>query len=183
MQDNNLTDLPQEIGSLTKLTKLYINHNKINNLPKEFYKLTELKYLFLHNNCLNSLSKDVADLVMLEKLEVPLEFCENMIHLKILELRDNQISIIPNELTNLAHLIKLDLTNNSITELTCIPKCIYGMVGVEILLLNDNSINEIDIEELQNLKRLATLNLSNNNIHHVPPQLGNITQLRYLYCC
>lgn len=45
-----------------------------------------------------------------------MEFCESMVHLKILELRDNQIEIIPNEITNLAHLTKLDLTNNTIAE-------------------------------------------------------------------
>lgn len=52
------------------------------------------------------------------------------------------------------------------------------MVGLEILLLNDNSIEEINVEGLKNLKRLAVLNLCNNNIHHVPPEIGNMIQLR-----
>lgn len=53
------------------------------------------------------------------------------------------------------------------------------MIGLEILLFNDNKLEEINVEELAKLTRLATLNLSNNNIGFVPPQLGNLTQLRY----
>lgn len=62
-----------------------------------------------------------------------------------------------------------------------IPDCIFNMIGLEILMLNDNKLEEINVEGLAKLTRLATLNLSNNNISFVPPQLGNLTQLRYYY--
>lgn len=55
------------------------------------------------------------------------------------------------------------------------------MVGLEILMLNDNSLTEINIEGLQKLSRLATLNLSNNSISFVPPELGNMTQIKYVH--
>lgn len=52
------------------------------------------------------------------------------------------------------------------------------MIGLEILLLNDNNIDEINVDGFKKLTRLATLNLANNNINHVPPEFGNMTQLR-----
>lgn len=58
------------------------------------------------------------------------------------------------------------------------PDCIFGMLGLEILFLNDNSLDAINIEGLKKLNRLATLNLSNNNIGFVPPEIGNMTHLR-----
>lgn len=54
------------------------------------------------------------------------------------------------------------------------------MIGIEILMLNDNKLDEIDIERLVRLTRLTTLNLTNNNINFVPPELGNMTHLKYV---
>lgn len=55
------------------------------------------------------------------------------------------------------------------------------MVGLEILLINDNGIQEISADDFKSLKRIATLDLGNNNINYVPPELGNMTQLRLVY--
>ncbi|KAJ8912934.1 hypothetical protein NQ315_017265 [Exocentrus adspersus] len=342
ISQNSIKHLP-DMGELRKLQLLYAQHNDIEEIPS-FQGCEQIQEIYFGNNCIK---------------EIPAEICENLLHLKILELRDNQIEIIPAEITNMAHLTKLDLTNNSITELpntmglmphlqalkvegnklkqvrldiihagtnrilrhlrekitdeemhaignitvsntssnifpdryamrtgsmlnlalkdlsdipdscfleakeakvtivdlcknkftkvppglaliadditelnlsvnqlkelpifikdckklkfcdvgsnllstlpacykdltalrelvlynnklTSVPDCIYGMVGLEILLLNDNSIKEINVDGLKNLKRLATLNLCNNDIHYVPPELGNLTQLRSL---
>lgn len=48
--------------------------------------------------------------------EVTADFCESMSNLKILDLRDNKIDAIPNEMAMMQHLIRLDLTNNDLTE-------------------------------------------------------------------
>lgn len=62
------------------------------------------------------------------------------------------------------------------------PSCIYEIKSLEILLASDNRMTTIDASGLSNLKRLATLDLSNNNIDYVPPELGNMTQIRYVIC-
>lgn len=49
--------------------------------------------------------------------EVSKEFCENIVNAKILDLRDNQIEELPEEIAMLQKLIRLDLTNNSLTKL------------------------------------------------------------------
>lgn len=55
------------------------------------------------------------------------------------------------------------------------------MANLEIILACDNKIEEIDATEsgFGALKRLATLDLSNNNIGSVPAILGNLTNLTY----
>ncbi|MPC37181.1 hypothetical protein E2C01_030655 [Portunus trituberculatus] len=52
------------------------------------------------------------------------------------------------------------------------------MEQLEILCAANNQLKLIYVEGLSKLKRLATLDLHNNNIDFVPPQLGNVTQLR-----
>lgn len=54
------------------------------------------------------------------------------------------------------------------------------MESLEILLISDNQIMELNIDGLKNLKRLATFDLTNNNINRVPPELGNLKQIRCL---
>lgn len=56
----------------------------------------------------------------------------------------------------------------------------FEMQGLEILQISDNQIQEINVQSLKNLTRLAVLDLSNNNISQVPPELGNMKQLRYV---
>lgn len=70
---------------------------------------------------------------------------------------------------------------HQIFRFTEIPDCIYNIASLEILLANGNKITTINIDGLSKLKRLATLDLANNNINHVPPELGNMKQLRLLY--
>ena len=48
-------------------------------------------------------------------------------------------------------------------------------------MVNNNQLTNIDEVELRKLKRLNTLDLSNNNITSVPPELGNHRNLRYDY--
>lgn len=59
-----------------------------------------------------------------------------------------------------------------------LPEAIYNVVSLESLMANDNLIEKIDVSSLKKLKKLAILNLTNNNIAHVPPELGNLKNLR-----
>lgn len=61
------------------------------------------------------------------------------------------------------------------------PACVYEMEQLEILCAANNQISLIYVEGLSKLKRLATLDLHNNNIDFVPPSLGNMMQLRSVY--
>lgn len=70
------------------------------------------------------------------------------------------------------------LHNNIFHRFAELPEAVYDIVSLEGLTANDNQIKEIDVTSLGKLKRLAVLNLANNNIAYVPPELGNLKNLR-----
>ena len=55
LHNNQLNSLPNQIGNLTNLLKLWLNNNQLNSLPNEIGNLTKLQELWLYNNQLNSL--------------------------------------------------------------------------------------------------------------------------------
>ncbi len=48
--DNQLTSLPNEISTFSKLTKLYLHNNQLTKLPEELIKLTNLTTISIYNN-------------------------------------------------------------------------------------------------------------------------------------
>jgi len=46
--------------------------------------------------------------------------------------------------------------------------------------MSDNQIKEIDVDGLRKLSKLTILDLANNNIAAVPPELGNLRNIRSL---
>ena len=49
--------------------------------------------------------------------------------------------------------------------------------------LDHPQISSLDVDGLKDLPLLSCLDLSNNNIHQVPPQLGLVTSLRCVSLC
>ena len=93
-----------------------------------------------------------------------------------INISNNMLESLPEEIGLLVTLRELVISNNHFKE---IPNCIYELRGLEILLARDNKIEEIDATQsgLGALKRLATLDLANNNIKSVPPILGNLKNI------
>ena len=70
LDNNNLSELPKEIGNLINLEILYLNMNNVTELPKEIGNLTNLKYLNLNDNNLTELPKELGNLNKLNYLSV-----------------------------------------------------------------------------------------------------------------
>ena len=65
LSNQNLTELPPEIGKLTNIMLLEIIDSKLTNLPPEIGKLSNLTYLNLYGNQLTELPQDISKLTNL----------------------------------------------------------------------------------------------------------------------
>eukprot|EP00095_Tigriopus_kingsejongensis_P010638 maker-scaffold1028_size131186-snap-gene-0.53 protein:Tk10638 transcript:maker-scaffold1028_size131186-snap-gene-0.53-mRNA-1 annotation:"hypothetical protein CAPTEDRAFT_182426" len=98
-------------------------------------------------------------------------------NLQFINLGNNRLEELPPELSCCSQLRELTIPFN---KFKTIPTCVFECLNLETLILEGNQIVEIPVQELAQLKRLAILDLQNNDIGQVPPELGLMTQLRAL---
>ncbi|MCK4934851.1 MAG: leucine-rich repeat domain-containing protein, partial [Simkaniaceae bacterium] len=90
LSNNQLTDLPPEIGNLKLLKFLYLQNNQITAIPREIGALHNLKRLNLNNNQITAIPREIGNLPSLQRLyifnnpltELPENF-SNAEHIKI----------------------------------------------------------------------------------------------------
>ena len=100
--NNDLNEIPIEIGSLNNLKSFYSSNNKFRKeLPKEFYNLTTLKNIEIQGSNLEIISGDINKLEKLESLK----------------LYFNKIKTLPENINSLPKLKKLYLNHNLIKRL------------------------------------------------------------------
>ncbi|KAL8607179.1 hypothetical protein ACOMHN_009573 [Nucella lapillus] len=97
--------------------------------------------------------------------------------LTCLDLRNNGLCDLPAQISCLQAVRELVLACNRLTE---IPPCVYTLQRLEILFVNDNQLTAVDAAGLRRLGALGTLDLQNNSISAVPPELGHCSQLKSL---
>lgn len=59
------------------------------------------------------------------------------------------------------------------------PSVLYHLPALETILLSNNQVGSIDPVQLKGLDKLGTLDLQNNDLLQVPPELGNCENLRW----
>jgi Leucine-rich repeat (LRR) protein len=141
------------LSGLTNLLHLTLHANKLTQLPAcLFNDLTQLKTLTLHNNQLTSLPDNIGTLTKLDGEELPLE-C-------------NCLDTIPSTFFNLTQLPCLRLSNNRLTSL---PEQLSTATHLKSLLLQSNLLRSVP--SLEHVP-LTVLDLSHNQLEHVPPGMG-----------
>ena len=68
LSNMSLTELPESIGSLTRLEMLYLNNNKLTEVPSSLGNLSQLQELVLHSNKLTEVPKVLGNLTQLQEL-------------------------------------------------------------------------------------------------------------------
>lgn len=81
--EEKLTELPESIGKLKRLTLLNLSNNQLTTLPDSIGQLTELQELDLTHNNLTSLP----------------DFLRQLTQLKILRFPENQLKKLPESLS------------------------------------------------------------------------------------
>ena len=135
---NQLSEVPEGLENLTKLTVLNIYENKLTDV-KGLEKLTQLDYLSLGSN-------QLTDLKGLEKLA----------QLTNLNLSSNQLTEVPKELEKLTQLRELWLDDNQLTSV----KGLENLTKLEELYLHASQLT--DVKGLERLTQLKNLWLDNN---------------------
>jgi internalin A len=108
-------------------------------------------------------------------IEIPEEI-SSLFHLRRINLRGNQIKEIPNSLHKLSNLREIDLRGNQFRE---IPEVIFRLSNLTSLYLSHNQIREIP-DTVSNLSTLTLLYLSHNQIRKVSEIIFNLSSLTTL---
>ncbi|XP_054068518.1 leucine-rich repeat-containing protein 40 [Rissa tridactyla] len=107
---------------------------------------------------------------------ISLELC--VLHkLTHLDIRNNFLTSLPEEMEALT---RLQVINLSFNRFKVFPSVLYRILTLETVLLGNNQVGSIDPLQLKKLDRLGTLDLQNNDLLQVPPELGNCETLRTL---
>ena len=158
LNGNRLTSLPDSIGNLINLTELYLNGHKLTTLPESIGNLTNLTRLDLNGDRLNSLPESIGNLTNLtalylngHKLKTLPESIGNLTHLTKLALNGGFLHFLPDSFVNLINLTKLKLGNNQFDR---IPDILFCLPKLKKIYLRDNPLNDI-----YNLKHIPELSI------------------------
>ena len=99
--EEQITTIPESIGNLTDLRKLYLEWNAIESLPDTFSNMSALVQLYISNNNLSVLPENFGDLQ----------------NLYILDLGYNNITELPNSIIEINNLGYLWIFNNQLQTL------------------------------------------------------------------
>ncbi|KAJ7401491.1 Leucine-rich repeat-containing protein 40 [Pitangus sulphuratus] len=107
---------------------------------------------------------------------ISLELCR-LHKLTHLDLRNNVLTSLPKEMEALT---RLQIINLAFNRFKAFPSVLYHLPALETILLSNNQVGSIDPLQLKGMDMLGTLDLQNNDLLHVPPELGNCENLRTL---
>ncbi|NXM35343.1 LRC40 protein, partial [Oxyruncus cristatus] len=107
---------------------------------------------------------------------ISLELC-GLHKLTHLDLRNNVLTSLPKEMEALT---RLQIINLAFNRFKVFPSVLYHLPALETILLSNNQVGSIDPVQLKGMDRLGTLDLQNNDLLQVPPELGNCENLRTL---
>ena len=158
--DNNFGTLPREIGLLTQLQNLNLEHSNVSPLTDDLGKLTQLTALNLANNDLHALPAAIGRCTLLQHLN----------------LRCNALSALPTEVGLLVNLTKVDLDQN---KLTALPDSVRNWQQVTQISLRDNLLTALP-NDLSGWQNLVELYACNNQLQALPTSLeamGNLKEL------
>ncbi len=140
LQDNKISVIPESLGKLTRLKELDLSKNDISDIPESFSQLTNLIVLNLNRNKLKVIPEFFAQLTNLEELYLNgksrKSFKSNCFG--FFGLQHGEITTIPESLTSLAKLRKLDLSHNIISD---IPDSFYSFPNLVDLDISHTAVS------------------------------------------
>ncbi|CAL9114456.1 unnamed protein product, partial [Musa textilis] len=157
-----------ELSCYEKLRTLMINYESRwygirveGSLFLQFERLKNIRVLILHSCGLRELPETIGDFV----------------HLRYLDISDNDNLRLPESLCGLYNLRVLNLSECSSCELQSLPHGMSKLINLRHLNAEDEIISNInDVGKLTSLQRLSSFRVRKDQGHEVA-QLGGLTQL------
>ena len=135
-------------------------------VPDTIRKLKSLTHLSLANNIITKMDCLVEN----EK--------ETLKNLVKLDMRENLLTVVPQEIERLSRLKVLDFSNNCLKK--TIPDTIANLHGLTELLLQWNRLESVPTEALCQLKSLKVLDLSHNKLKKISKDICFHISLKFL---
>uniref|UniRef100_A0A669D7J2 Leucine rich repeat containing 40 n=1 Tax=Oreochromis niloticus TaxID=8128 RepID=A0A669D7J2_ORENI len=163
--DKQAGSIPEELFDAAadqSIATVNFSKNQLTSVPPRLLEFqSSLSEINLGFNRLISCSPDICKLLQLTHID----------------LRNNQLSDLPSEMQNLTKLRSIILIYNRFKSF---PDVLYETLSLETILLANNQVCEVDPSRLMKLTHLSTLDLANNDLLNIPPELGLCTTLRCL---
>ena len=173
--DNDLENLPSEIGQLVNLTYLDCSRNLMSGLPPELSHL-HLEVLLMSDNKLFSIPAVVCGIGCNHKQDTDIisgNEVTGVPTLRVLDVARNSIITLPSGIGKLVELEELRINSNKIRHLAHV---IENLHHLQILDARDNSVPSLPVE-LGKCTGLTELYLDNNQLSSIPASIGNLTNL------
>jgi Leucine-rich repeat (LRR) protein len=180
---NNLTSIPDEIGTISTLKVFWAEDNQIPAIPLALFELQQLQVLRLSGNQIPEIPADIWKLQALQSLAVDNNLLTEIpgsigqvSKLQTFLLRGNQLGSLPSTMGGLAALEVLNVSSNVLSE---VPAFVGELKGLRCLYANGNRIERV-ADELLGLEALESINLSNNLIATLPDGMRDKWQERLM---
>ena len=173
LDSNHLPEIPASaLSSLQNLETLNLMSNEITKLGADaFPNLPSLRVLDLSYNRFRSIDKLAFNLLP-SLTNLTMKYCQlssmmelsSLAQLQSLDLTNNKLSMIPYDMfRQMNKLVKLTMDSNQLTAIG--PNDFNGLESsLQELHLNDNKITSISTLSFQNLKALHILEINNQNL-------------------
>ena len=188
LNNNKITRLPDEIGYCSSLVRLWLHNNKLQALPRTIGWLYKLEHLSMERNEITELPFEFGRLTSLTALsydreKVPGKEPDIIGALVGLE-NEARWRMIQSYLRRMdcAHLDKTLVfpADKIATPFSAYPNFVTRLVDLRRVCLRDHKLPDLPLGVLSCFSSVTNLDLANNIIKTVHPEIGNLTQLRSL---
>lgn len=190
LQKNALRALPESIGGLSKLEILEVKENRLVNVPASAGNLQNLQQLGLSSNQLKYLPEELGALRRLSRLDL-----DNNPNLVTLDVFFRRLSSIRTFSANSCGVVRfetieflkdspvqaLHLRQNVLSEFPVVFSSSVMKDTLEELVLRGNSLTRFPIEVARWCHELRHLDISENKLHTIPPEIRRLQNLEVLY--
>jgi Leucine-rich repeat (LRR) protein len=148
LNDDALSQLPNELFEMQNVIFLYLNHNRFDAIPPNIARMRGLQGMYFTGNRIARIPPEVFTMTWLRKLQVS----------------RNRLSELPEAIGNLTNLIHLNLSENAIPGL---PDSVARLTKLRVCDFSDNRIARLP-EGFGQVRILYQLRVRNNPLTALP---------------